>query len=73
MNGTKLKAFSIPLPPLAEQMTALELVEKALGSTHRTLQVTDYATAEIERLNQSVLAKAFRGELVPRAVSKKGP
>ncbi|CAN5164974.1 restriction endonuclease subunit S [soil metagenome] len=66
VNGTKLAAMPLPLPPLQEQQRIVSEVEERLS-------VIDAMRASIERaerrsaaLRRSILERAFRGELVPQ-------
>jgi type I restriction enzyme S subunit len=66
VNGTKLAAMPIPLPPLDEQRRILDEVA-------RQLSVADAVAAEIDRalgrsaaLRRSILERAFSGKLVPQ-------
>lgn len=58
--------FVFPLPPFAEQAKIVEVVEQHL----RRKELVDSVIGEVEEgaaiLDQSILAKAFRGELVPQ-------
>ena len=58
-----VKSYIIPLPPLPEQQEIVRRVEK-LFALADSLEVK-YKTARerVEKIEQSVLAKAFRGEL----------
>ncbi len=65
-NGEDARAIPIPVAPLAEQAEVVRLLEKF--ERYRELvaaQVTD-ALQAARQLDQSILAKAFRGELVPQ-------
>jgi hypothetical protein len=65
LNGSIVRGFRLPLPPLAEQNEIVHRVDalfKLADAIERRAQV---ATARVERLTQAILAKAFRGELVP--------
>jgi restriction endonuclease S subunit len=58
--------FPIPLPNLAEQQEIVRRVE-ALFETADALEARyQKAKAHVDKLKQSILAKAFRGELVPQ-------
>jgi type I restriction enzyme S subunit len=66
INAQKLGLFEVPLPPVGEQeeivgrMEALFATAEALEARYRT------AKAHVDKLTQSSLARAFRGELVPQ-------
>jgi type I restriction enzyme S subunit len=63
INQTNLKSLPIPLPPLAEQrriVAHLEAVQERLKALKEAQAATE---AELKRLEQAILEKAFRGEL----------
>jgi type I restriction enzyme S subunit len=61
----KIRTLVFPLPPLAEQHEIVRRVE-GLFAIADTLELRcERAEAHIDRLTQSILAKAFRGQLVP--------
>jgi type I restriction enzyme S subunit len=61
-----LRATLVCLPPLAEQQEIVRRVE-ALFKTADALEARyRKAKAHVDKLTQSILAKAFRGELVPQ-------
>ena len=66
INQSTLIEVPIDLPPLAEQQEIVRRVE-ALFKTADALEAR-YRTAKahVDKLTQSILAKAFRGELVPQ-------
>jgi type I restriction enzyme S subunit len=60
-----LKEFEIPLAPLSEQREIVSRI-KALFELADVIQKrVAAATARADKLTQAILAKAFRGELVP--------
>jgi type I restriction enzyme, S subunit len=66
VNGTKLAAMPIPLPPIEEQ-------DRILGEVERQLSIADSMASEIQRslrrsgaLRRAILEQAFSGELVPQ-------
>ncbi|MDP3013396.1 MAG: restriction endonuclease subunit S [Candidatus Subteraquimicrobiales bacterium] len=60
-----LSKVALPLPPFAEQQEIIRRVE-ALFKLASTIEKRVVAAAvRAERLTQAILAKAFRGELVP--------
>ena len=65
INIEDLKRLPLPVPPLAEQREIVRLVEKLFALADAIERRVSAATARAERLTQAILAKAFRGELVP--------
>jgi type I restriction enzyme S subunit len=57
--------FVLPVPPLGEQHAIVRRVGALLKLADTIEKQLTAATALAERLTQSILAKAFRGELVP--------
>jgi type I restriction enzyme S subunit len=66
INATTLRATPLALPSLAEQDRAVADVEAAMGTAAVLEREASRALALLDRLEQSILAKAFRGELVPQ-------
>lgn len=65
LNSDEVRALEIPLPPLVEQQEIARRVEE-LFKTADALEARYYeAKAFIDKLTQSIFAKAFKGELVP--------
>lgn len=62
----RLRNFLIPLPTIAEQIEVIRLVESTCKRLERMHE--DYVDADhlLSKLESSLLAKAFRGELVPQ-------
>jgi len=60
-----LRTDCIPLPPLDEQYEIVRRVESLFKLADAIDNRVAVATAHAEKLTQSILAKAFRGELVP--------
>ena len=63
IGAMRVKAF--PLPPLAEQREIIGRVEALFSLADTIEERVVFSSLRTERLAQSVLAKAFRGELVP--------
>jgi type I restriction enzyme S subunit len=61
-----IRSVNIPLPPLAEQKKIIEAIEQAFSFISNIDGVQRECSARLPRLNQSILAKAFKGELVPQ-------
>jgi type I restriction enzyme S subunit len=56
----------IPLPPLEEQQEIVRRVEELFKYADQIEARYKKAKAHVDKLTQSILAKAFRGELVPQ-------
>jgi len=63
VNGSKLKALSIPLAPLAEQKRIADKLEAVLGRVDACRARLDRVPALLKRFRQSVLAAATSGRL----------
>ncbi|MDD2235253.1 MAG: restriction endonuclease subunit S [Desulfobacterales bacterium] len=66
INQQDVKAVIIPLPPLDEQKEIVRQVDNLFTLADKLETHYQNAKARIDKLSQSVLAKAFRGELVPQ-------
>jgi type I restriction enzyme S subunit len=67
VKGVKeLKAIPVPVPPLNEQRVIAERVKQSLKSFREMDSHLHELVSELMKLHQSILAKAFRGELVPQ-------
>jgi type I restriction enzyme S subunit len=64
INLADVKRFVTPLPSLAEQKEIVRRVESLLTMADTVEKQYTDAKARTNRLTQSILAKAFRGELV---------
>lgn len=64
INATVLSTFPIPLPPIEEQNEIVRRVNKLFALADSLEAKYKKAMERIEKIEQSVLAKAFRGELV---------
>lgn len=60
----QLRELQIPLPPLDEQRAIVARIDAAFARARAMLSAADAARAQLDVLERSVLAKAFRGELV---------
>jgi type I restriction enzyme S subunit len=66
INAQILSNFLIPLTSIQEQQEIVHRVEKLLVLADSLEAKYNTAMQRIEKIEQSVLAKAFRGELVPQ-------
>jgi len=64
--GSDLKSTPIPLPPVAEQYKIVQAVNQQFSATQSLAAMADESAKNVQLLDQSILAKAFRGELVPQ-------
>ena len=63
---TQCRELVLPIPPLEEQRSIVAAIEDRLGLETTVGAVLDAALSRFLPLDQAVLAKAFRGELVPQ-------
>lgn len=66
INAKKLAAFRFDLPSTEEQAEIVRRIEAALSWINRITVDATSARKLIDHLDQSLLAKAFKGELVPQ-------
>lgn len=66
LTGKALKKYPLPIPPLEEQKEIVRRVESLFALSNAAERQYDEAKKRIDRLTESLLAKAFRGELVPQ-------
>jgi type I restriction enzyme S subunit len=65
INASKLRSMPVPLPPAAEQREIVRRIDVLFGLADTIERRIAAANLRAEGLTQSILAKAFRGELVP--------
>jgi type I restriction enzyme S subunit len=66
LNLSKIKEFPLRLPSLAEQDEIVRQVDALFAYADRLEARYAAARAQVDRLTPALLAKAFRGELVPQ-------
>jgi len=66
LTGVALGQFEFPLPPLREQHEIIRRVETLFAYADRLETRYTAARSQVEHLTPALLAKAFRGELVPQ-------
>lgn len=64
ISGSDIKKIEIPLPPLAEQQRIVKEIESRLSQATASETYIENALQQAEALRQSILKKAFSGELV---------
>jgi len=65
VSGTDIKNQPFAVPPLSEQQEIVRRVEKLFGFADQIEAGLKRAQTHVDRLTQSLLAKAFQGKLVP--------
>lgn len=66
LGAGRFADMSFPLPPLEEQTEIVRRVEQLFAFADQLEAKVASAKSRIDHLTQSILAKAFRGELVPQ-------
>jgi type I restriction enzyme S subunit len=64
LNYDQIRSFILPIPSLLEQQEMVRRVEALFKVADQIEQRYKRARAYVDKLTQSILAKAFRGELV---------
>ena len=65
INQQDVATVSVPFPLVEEQQEIVRRVEALFAFADKIEARVQAATARVERITQAILAKAFRGELVP--------
>ena len=60
-----IACYPIPIPPVREQKEIIRRIEALFVLANSIEQRVQGSTKRVESLTQSILARAFRGELVP--------
>ena len=63
VNGSKLKDFEIPFPPVLEQRRIVARIEELFSRLDAGVAALRHAKAQLQRYRQSVLAAAVTGSL----------
>jgi type I restriction enzyme S subunit len=66
LTQDKFLALEISLPPIIEQQEIVRRVDALFGLADQIEARYAKAKAHVDKIEQSILAKAFRGELVPQ-------
>ncbi|ODR88867.1 restriction endonuclease subunit S [Sinorhizobium alkalisoli] len=66
VNSQQLQALKLQLPPLEEQQEIVRRIESAFAKIDCLAAEARRALELVGRLDEAILAKAFRGELVPQ-------
>jgi len=65
INIGDVRAIQLSVPPLPEQHQIVRRVDALFALADKIEARVAAATARVEKITQAILAKAFRGELVP--------
>lgn len=63
LNQSSMKNIEIPLPPLSEQNLIVAEIDRRFAIVDKTLNLIDKSIQNAKNLKQSILKKAFSGEL----------
>ena len=63
MSGGKLKELELPVPPINEQRRIVAKLEALQARSRRAREALDAVPPLLEKVRQSILAAAFRGDL----------
>ena len=66
LNMGTLKKLAYPVAPLAEQIEVVSRIEEAIEGMESVSELQASMESSLTQLDQSILSKAFRGELVPQ-------
>ena len=64
--GSDIKSAPVPIPPLMEQHIIINAIQQQFLAIQNIAYFTNHCSQDIQILNQSILSKAFLGELVPQ-------
>jgi type I restriction enzyme S subunit len=67
LNVAHMRRLAIPIPPLEEWKAISELIEGALSRIADIDEIINNGELNIGKLDQSILSKAYRGELLPQS------
>jgi len=63
VNARKIQSMMICVPSLPEQQEIVHILDRLLAREQRARQAAEETLTAIDRMKQSILARAFRGEL----------
>lgn len=66
LNTDIIKRILVPFAPLAEQQEIVQKIDSYFKLAKAIEEYTSNCQNQMTKFNQSILAKAFRGELVPQ-------
>lgn len=66
ISANDIETVMFPVPPISEQNLIVDKLESLYGMLAAVSEVSLGGNGRLDRLEQSILSKAFRGELVPQ-------
>ncbi len=66
VNGTKLAALAIPLPPVAEQQELMQVLAEQRASAFEQSKILELSLKQSAAQRKNILQTAFSGQLVPQ-------
>lgn len=69
VSMSRVRRFPVAVPPAAEQLALVTLITDRLAEASKISQTVLTSEQQLSALERAILAKAFRGELVPREPS----
>lgn len=66
INKSRLQSLVLALPPLEQQIVVVGVIEAAMRRISHAVGHAAQGGRLLDRLDQSILSRAFRGELVPQ-------
>lgn len=66
ISKSKLSAMTVPVPPFEEAKEIVRRIESAFAKIDRLAKESKRALELVGKLDEAILTKAFRGELVPQ-------
>ena len=65
LNLDDIKSLSVPLPPFAEQKEIVRRIENLFDISDDLEEKVGFVLERSKKMSESIIAKAFRGEIVP--------
>jgi len=66
LTAERMRSWPVPVAPAEEQIVLVDLLERALKRTYSAEDASAALNKNLANIDRSVLARAFRGELVPQ-------
>ncbi len=66
LNYSQLRSINVPLAPINEQRRIVAKIEELFSFADQIDKSVEKARNQTEVIEQTILAKAFRGELLPQ-------